>query len=283
MQGSRELSNPCRLQKTSVMYPWDKRTLFLGRLPDPVYASYGAATVVVSLGDSIRCSSNLYQGRGHSFLIPAGCPVFIDTGNSAVAICHLDVMGEDYASLTHGRRLPAGTLLLDVAEVADMKRAFVQMHQQPSDSNQAYQVLDDLLSYCSRSISFTPKTDERLVPVISLIKDRIQDNLAIEELASTARLSVPRLVQLFKMQTGVPLRRFRLWHRIYESVISISEGQNLTDTAMACGFSDSPHLTHSFSSMWGVTPSRLFGKGIGTEIIPPVKPTPEHTVNPHGG
>ena len=44
------MSSHLQLHNPALMYPWEKRTLFIGRLPEPLYAAYGAATLLLSLG-----------------------------------------------------------------------------------------------------------------------------------------------------------------------------------------------------------------------------------------
>lgn len=254
--------------RETLMYPWNKRTLFLGPLADPVHVAYGAATLVVSLGGPILFSAGKQTRCCHSFLIPAGHCVSIDARGEEVAICHLDVLGEDYFYIGGCLRGESDGVKTDLYDEADFKEVFTSLYRQPADSDETYTRLDRLLAY-GYSNSDVSSIDKRIIQVVDHIKNSFQENLPIEVLAEVAGLSVPRLVQLFKHQTGVPIRRFRLWHRMYESVLSLGRGENYTDAALNSGFSDLPHYSNYFCSMWGVPPSRLFGKGIQARIVLP--------------
>ncbi len=269
-QGSqREMHSYHRHPKDALMYPWSKRTLFLGSLPEPVQVAYGAATLVVSLGGAIFFSAAKGSVRCHSFVIPAGLSVTIDARSEVVAICHLDVLGEDYLRISGCLRGASQGVGIELREEADFKAEFTALHSQPVSSDDACQRLDRLLDYAYANGDSTSSIDGRITQVVARIRQCFQENLPVGTLAEVAELSVPRLVQLFKLQTGVPIRRFRLWHRMYESVISIGRGENLTTAALDAGFSDLPHYSNYFCSMWGVPPSRLFGKGMQARIVLP--------------
>jgi AraC-like DNA-binding protein len=264
--------HPC--PRHALMYPWGKRTLFLGPLTGPVQVAYGAATLVVSLGKPILFAAGGQVIRCHSFVIPAGLAVTIDACSEVVAICHLDVFGEDYLRLSGCARARSEGVDIELREEAHFKDQLSAFYNQPRGSDDTYRQLDQLLACGYAHLDAAPVIDGRIISVVEHIKQCVDENLPIKALAEVAGLSVPRLVQLFKLQTGVPIRRFRLWHRLYESVLSIGRGENFTEAALNAGFSDSSHYSSYFCSMWGVPPSRLFGKGIQARIVlscPPVK------------
>jgi AraC-like DNA-binding protein len=266
--------------KGALMYPWSKRTLFLGALPAPVQVAYGAATLIVSLGGPICFTAGKRVARCHSFVIPAGLSVTIDARSETVAICHLDVLGEDYLCISGCLRDESEGIGVELCDEADFRDQFTSLYNQPASSDDAYQRLDRLLEYGYANGDAASVIDGRITHVVARIKQCIQENLPVCALAEEAQLSVPRLVQLFKLQTGVPIRRFRLWHRMYESVISIGRGENFTDAALNAGFSDLPHYSNYFCSMWGVPPSRLFGKGTQARIFLPSGPNACWTAAP---
>jgi len=101
------------------------------------------------------------------------------------------------------------------------------------------------------------------------IKQTVDDNLSVEDLASLVNLSVPRLVQLFKQQTGVPMRRFRLWHRLYVTAVKMGKGESLTQAAISAGFTDSSHFSHTFRDMLGMSPTAVFAQPNELKIMVP--------------
>lgn len=260
-------------RKSSYMYPWSKRTLFLGALPAPVNVTYGAATLVVSLGNCIRFSlKNGVLQEGYSLLIPAGLPVWLDCGDETIAICHLDVLGQDYSRFEgcFPQAQRSNALAVSLCDEADYRELFRQMHAQPATSAQAWEMLDGILEYSFKRAENKAIVDPQIEAAIAHIKQNFDENMSVDEIAARVNLSVPTLIRKFKQQSGVPIRRFRLWHRLYESMLFVGAGQSLTEAALNSGFSDSPHFTHSFSFLWGVSPSDLFFRGIGAQLIPPV-------------
>src|SRR5690606_6270160 len=84
------------LRTASLMYPWPKRTLFMGRLLEPLTVCYGAATLLVSLGRPVTIAVAGRATQGCSFLLPAGMQATINTGSEIMVIFHLDVLGDDF-------------------------------------------------------------------------------------------------------------------------------------------------------------------------------------------
>jgi AraC-like DNA-binding protein len=98
--------------------------------------------------------------------------------------------------------------------------------------------------------------------VVKKIKQTANDNLA-----SLVNLSVPRLVQIFKNQTGVPMRRYRMWHRLYIMAVKMASGGNLTEAAINARFTDSAHFSHTFKAMFGTAPTTILLQPNGLKII----------------
>ena len=76
-------------------------------------------------------------------------------------------------------------------------------------------------------------------------------------LAARAGLSPSRFLHLFKAETGVPLRRYRIWNRMGAAIRASGEGASLTEAAHAAGFASSAHFSSAFRDMFGMMPSDL--------------------------
>lgn len=267
----------CRNLKSAYMYPWAKRTLFIGPLLSPVTVAYGAATLIVSLGDKLHLSDGIIHHHGMAFLLPPGKTFFIDTKASPVAICHLDVLGQDFAGFVRQYRTKESVLALN--EEADYRDVFSNLYSTCPDSSDACEKVDNLLR-----IKLAPAntiTDVRITRLVAYIKENFQENLSIEHLANMVDVSTPHLVDIFKKTTGMTLRRFRMWHRMYESVLAVGQGEKLTDVAQYAGFFDAPHFTRTFASMWGLPPSKLFSGDIRAGVILPSPSYPNTHTNYH--
>ncbi len=67
-----------------------------------------------------------------------------------------------------------------------------------------------------------------------------------------------RFRHLFREQSDTPFRRYRLWRRIISAMEALHNENNITQAAMAAGFSDSAHFNRCFQQAFGLNPSRLF-------------------------
>lgn len=254
----------------SLLYLWDKRTLYIGPLFEPLTLSQGAATLVVALDKEI-CFTADKQTTGikcRSILLPAGQSVNIDTGDAIIANCNLDALGLDFAALTMHMQLKQEKISYQLGNESDFINTFLWFYQSTMSPDESYLNLDRLL-VAPKGVQL-PGPDQRVVQIIERIKQTIDDNLSVEDLANEVNLSVPRLVQVFKQQTGVPIRRYRLWHRLYVMAVLMGRGENLTNAALTAGFTDSSHFNHTFRSMLGMTPTMLLTQPNRLQIFSPL-------------
>lgn len=106
----------------------------------------------------------------------------------------------------------------------------------------------------------TPATiDPRVARVLEIVKRELPAVPSCGALAAAVGLSPGRLSHLWSGEVGMPLRRYVLWLRLRHVVARVSIGHSLTEAAHEAGFADSAHLSRTFSSMFGLPLSRLFG------------------------
>jgi AraC-like DNA-binding protein len=89
------------------------------------------------------------------------------------------------------------------------------------------------------------------------MRDEPQRAHRVTTLAARAGLSQSRFLHLFKAETGVPLRRYRIWNRMGAAIRASGEGASLTEAAHAAGFASSAHFSSAFRDMFGMMPSDL--------------------------
>ena len=258
---------------SSLLYLWDKRTLYIGPLFEPLKLTQGAATLLVSLDKDISFNIDNESKKIEctSLLLPAGLSVNIDTGDAIIASCNLDPLGADFSGLTVLMQNKAGKVSYNLKQYSDFKQVYSKLQKEQLDSEGAYRLLEDLLE--NRFSQFYPNhaIDSRVARVVEKIKQTADDNLSVDDLASLVNLSVPRLVQIFKKQTGVPMRRYRLWHRLFITAVEMASGGNLTEAAMNAGFTDSSHFSHTFKAMFGMPPTIILLQPNGLKIVVPTQ------------
>ncbi|GAA4340734.1 AraC family transcriptional regulator [Flaviaesturariibacter amylovorans] len=121
--------------------------------------------------------------------------------------------------------------------------------------NEAVQFLLDSLAGHQPILADT--VDPRITVAIDHIRSSLQDQTSIKSVAAKCFLSESRFAHLFKIQTGIPYRRYVLWCRLQTAMLAIQKGANFTDAAFEAGFSDGAHLSRTFTDMFGVAPSEV--------------------------
>jgi AraC-like DNA-binding protein len=84
-----------------------------------------------------------------------------------------------------------------------------------------------------------------------------REDVALEALATVAGLSPTRLLHVFTESVGVPIRPYVRWLRVQRAAAALAGGAAITDAAHRAGFSDAAHLTRTFRSVFGMTPSEI--------------------------
>ena len=88
------------------------------------------------------------------------------------------------------------------------------------------------------------------------ILEHIEQDLTMEELAGVALRSVSRFKQKFKDEMGISPRNFINFHKIEAAKRMLQEGLNVTEAAMALGFSGSDYFAVVFRRYTSVSPTQ---------------------------
>lgn len=92
----------------------------------------------------------------------------------------------------------------------------------------------------------------------AFLHDRLDRNIGLDELAREVGCSPYHLMRLFRAETGQALRAYRARLRVAAALARIAEGaDDLTQLALEVGFASHSHLSDTFRTVLGVTPSRL--------------------------
>jgi AraC-like DNA-binding protein len=246
----------------SLVYLSSKRTMYVGPLKRLLEQSNSLTTLIISIDKELVLIDNS-SGQNYvskSFLIPAGSHVTVDTNDSIIALCFLNTLGTDLAKL-----IPSMKQCVHIDdsspcysgipnELAVIEQAGEIFKRRPSAEN-VFERLDDWIESSSSGNPCLP--DARISMALTLITRDYARNVSIDEIASAVGLSAPRLIQLFKQVTGIPIRRFRLCHRIFVTLLNLDAGMSLTDAVVEAGFSDYSHFSRIFKELGSVKPSEL--------------------------
>ena len=257
-----------------LLFLWQQRSVFIGSLFEPIDVSTGASTLMLGLDKPIRYITQDMKSsmECRSLLIPAGTSVVVDTQGAFFFNCTLDPMGTDFFSLSKLMMKKQGTIFYNLQDEKHHINTLLSICSPPLSTNKIQSTLNHFLQLGLRSINKNEGNlinDHRIERVIEEIKTTIGENTSLVELANRVNLSPAYLSELFKNCTGLPVRRYRLWHRLYATVESIGLGKNLTDAAMESGFNDSSHFIRTFRSMLGMTPTSIFTQAIPLQFLTP--------------
>lgn len=246
------------MKKKAIIYATGARGVYIGRLEACFKRTNVPSTLLVSLDDDLEMidSTRGRRAKAKSFLIPAGMTLEVNTHGANIAMFFLDGPGNDLGRLVPIMRsvLPMGDQHCfagikgeaDVIEFANILRK-----QRPSLAT-AEQIVNEWMDHPSRR---QPDPDPRIVKAVQLIKAHYEQNVSVEWIARQVGLSVPHLSQLFKQVTGTPIRRFRLWHRVFVTAAKLAEGFGLTHAALAAGFADYAQFSRTYRELAGGNPS----------------------------
>ncbi|MBC9250328.1 hypothetical protein A9179_08600 [Pseudomonas alcaligenes] len=256
-----------------LLYLWDKRTFCLSAFSEPLQLSQAASMLLISLDGPMRLYSQGVEQLCSSALLPAGLELNVDTQGSRVALCYLDVFGEDFALLAPRMASHHAGVLGGLQDEERYRQRFDELHQCVAEPAQIWAWLNELINpQRCKPQGFV--CDPRIVRAVALIKADVSCNHSIDYLAAQIGLSVPRLTQLFRQTVGIPIRRYRQWHRLFVTTLGVAQGMSLTEAAVAAGFTDSAHFSHTFRTITGLKPStvlaqaariRLFADASGIE------------------
>jgi len=88
-----------------------------------------------------------------------------------------------------------------------------------------------------------------------LIAARYAEELTIEEIAATARLSRYYLMRAFRHSVGLPIHAYQLQLRVERAKEMLASGRPVVEVALEVGFADQAHFTKRFRSLVGLTPA----------------------------
>ena len=99
--------------------------------------------------------------------------------------------------------------------------------------------------------------DLRIARAMDIIEQDLLLALNYTGLARLVHLSPSRFANLFREQTGLPVRNYVLWRRLVHVFERLEQGDSITSAAHNAGFSDCAHLSRSFHKICGAKPSEM--------------------------
>src|SRR5262245_42702189 len=96
----------------------------------------------------------------------------------------------------------------------------------------------------------------RMRKIKELVKEKMEEDLSLEEMARTVGLSTAHFSEVFRNTTGQTPHQSLLWHRVQRAKEMLrSDEMRVLDVAIACGFKTQQHFARAFRQMCGTSPT----------------------------
>ena len=233
----------------SILHIRPEHTVFTGDFGFTSQHRHGALVLLIGLSgtfniqlpgqDSVPC---------RSALIDPNVDHTVDCRSEHLAVMYFDI-------LSHQGRALRQTFL------AKHPAAFDIVNDSIFNKQIERRILNaDLESLLINTLD-TPKAlmDNRIATCMKLMHSLPNTSYSQSDLGQQMGLSNSRLNHLFKLNTGLTFRHYKLWSKLSFFMRDFHTTGNLTDSALNSGFSDASHLSNSHRKIFGVTPSMVLG------------------------
>lgn len=116
--------------------------------------------------------------------------------------------------------------------------------------------VDELVEAPEEPLHLPEPHDDRLRAVTDLLHANPSDTRSLAELGKVVGASERTLSRLFQTQLHMGFRQWRTQLRIHRSLVHLAAGDTITQTALACGWSNPSTFIEAFTAILGQTPGR---------------------------
>ena len=230
---------------------WGARVLYLGPAFGLTPHRNATAVLAVGLDGALEVADDPVNPTDYrsvrSVLIPPSSLHHLRIGRGRMAFLYVDPLGRDLEALRARMTEATRRVAFDLREeraIIEIMTGLAEERIAPRDGRLA---LGELLG-----VGVGAKTDARISAALRQMRDEPHGAHPLTDLAHRAGLSSSRFLHLFKAETGVPLRRYRIWNRMGAAVRARGEGASLTEAAHAAGFASSAHFSSAFRDMFEI-------------------------------
>jgi len=107
-------------------------------------------------------------------------------------------------------------------------------------------------SYINR---YSKKEQERIREIYTLVDERYQNKITVEDVAQICNLTKPAFCRYFKKATGNTFIGFLNQYRISQAKRLLLMGNNISETCYDCGFESLSYFNRTFKKVTGENPS----------------------------
>jgi AraC-like DNA-binding protein len=233
---------------------WPDKTLLFGPIVKLGFHSMGSITINVGLYQPFFMKTmNGPNIPYRSAIIPAGCKHELNGYGNIVASLIIEKNSVGFVNFK--KRFPFHETTINNIDAPQWISIFRKIYEEKPTKSEVEQMLNQLLH-----VDYEAKTniDSRIGQAMGIIQLDPSSTISQEELASSVNLSTSRFRHLFREQTNIPFRHYRIWQSVISAMSTLHKVDNLTYAAMEAGFTDSSHFNRCFKNSLGVNPSLVF-------------------------
>jgi AraC-like DNA-binding protein len=129
---------------------------------------------------------------------------------------------------------------------------------------------EDLLEGWLPGSTWSRPIDERIVAALAYIDGRLDEPLALEEVAGKVYLSAERLRHLFVQEMGVAFSQWVLWKRIKNVIFQVLQKEApMSAASVQSGFTDQAHFARIFRRTFGVSAKEMLKNSRYVQFLSP--------------
>ncbi|MEU0649693.1 MULTISPECIES: helix-turn-helix domain-containing protein [Streptomyces phaeochromogenes group] len=117
-------------------------------------------------------------------------------------------------------------------------------------------IVDELADAAEQSLHLPEASDDRLRAATALLHEDPARPATLAELGRMVGASERTLSRLFHTELSMSFHRWRTTLRIHHALAHLTEGMSVTETAVACGWSNPSSFIDAFTEVVGQTPGR---------------------------
>lgn len=250
-----ENAEESRWTGTPDWYLWDGGFVALGRSEGIVPThDHHAIQIVIAVEGCVGVKSKSGDWQTARGIIVRPDVVHTYNGNGAVgAMVFVDP--ESAEGIWLNTSLREDITVVPDARMAACASEFRTFIEHPLESPEIGTLLRQWVQRLCPGAPPSRKLDERVTNVLAAIRESDDLRISIEQAAAMAFLSTSRFAHLFKLQVGLPFRRYMLWRKLTRAMMVIGRERTISTAAHESGFADAAHLTRTFYQMFGIPPS----------------------------
>lgn len=153
-----------------------------------------------------------------------------------------------------------------IVDTPQVVRAFTELNRQAEGKSSALEKQCAVISAFSRLMALhgnksvprrqTGGESKAVRLVKEFLRDNLDQNVSLEELAGHAGFSRYHLVRVFKKATGISPHAFHTNIRLERACKLLLEGYSILEAGLMTGFTDQSHFTKKFKQFFGATPGQ---------------------------